>query len=611
MIISHISIRNFRSLDDCLLEPKDLTLLVGRNDAGKSNLLRALNLFFNNETEPGKAFLFTRDYCAFAPERVNKAKEIVVKLTFTPPNHYKDAKPISWRKVWRIGGLHSSEVAFAEGGSLPSRGKLATWLNSLIFKYVPAVKSQAYFQQLLGDLHDTLTATIEKEIKDAGTQFIDKIRDNTAQITAATVQRLGIQSIIGLPSDLKGLFTTLDFQTGTSEAAFSLDARGDGIKSRHIPIILNFLAEQANKNKSKGAVKVSTIWGYEEPENNLELMAAFALAEEFLEYAQTIQLLATTHSPAFYALAGRENARGYLVKTADNNCSQIVPLDNTREVDQHMGMLPLITPYIQEHVERATAAAASLIQAQERIEHLERPDKPTLFLEGVTDQTVLNHYLPLVPDGIPDIELRTERSGGYNWVADMLLAWAYSRKPQQAGGLLDADRDAVTCKERVRKDSKFDTQQQNRRVKLFDYTKPPHILSIYQAGFKLPYALEELFPPAIWDYAEQQDWLQERPNWRDIVPATNAFDKSPLDQCLERGLSENQVRYIRCCVKLEDKAKFARYVTNLPATDADHLYFLQHTATPLARALNAFFVPPVVDQPPMPEADALPADINN
>ncbi|WP_332874903.1 ATP-dependent nuclease [Hymenobacter psoromatis] len=583
-------IRNFRSLDECLLEPQDLTLLVGRNDAGKSNVLRALNLFFNNETEQGKSFLFTRDYCAFARERVNKAKEIIIKLTFIPPSHFKNAKPINWQKVWRIGGLHSSEINFADGGSLPSRGKLSTWLNNIQFKYVPAVKSQAYFQQLLGDLHDTLTSTIEAEIKDAGTQFIDKIRDNTTQITAATTQRLGMESIIGLPSDLKGLFTTLDFQTVKSNTSFSLDTRGDGIKSRHIPIILHFLAEQANKNKLQGSVKVSTVWGYEEPENNLELMTAFALAEEFLEYAQTIQLLATTHSPAFYSLAGREHACGYLVETTETNCSRITSLvAGTTEVDQHMGLLPLITPYIKEHAEKAIAAATSLIQAQERIEHLERPDKSTLFLEGVTDQTVLGHYLPLVPGGIPDIELHSEHSGGYNWVADMLLAWAYSRKPQQAGGLLDADRDAIACKEKIRKDVKFSTQQQNRRVKLFGFVKPPHIKEIYRAGFELPYALEELFPPAVWDYAEQHGWLQERPNWRDIIPATNAFDKSPLTQCLEKGLSENQVRYIRCCVKPEDKVKFARYVTTLLADDASHLYFLQHTATQLARDLTAFF----------------------
>jgi energy-coupling factor transporter ATP-binding protein EcfA2 len=467
VIISHLSIRNFRSLEECSLEPQGLTLLVGRNDAGKSNVLRALNLFFNNETEPGKSFLFIRDYCAFTRKRVNKAEEIIIKLTFTPPNHFKGAKPISWRKVWRTGGLHTSEIAFAEGGELPSRGKLATWLHNVRFKYVPAVKSQAYFQQLLGDLHDTLTATIEAEIKAAGTQFIDKIRENTAQITAATMQRLGMESIIGLPSDLKGLFTTLDFQTDKSKAFFSLDARGDGIKSRHIPIILQFLAEQANKNKSQGAVKVSTVWGYEEPENNLELTTAFTLAEEFLEYAQTIQLLATTHSPAFYALAGREHACGYLVETAETNCSILKPLlTGTAEIDQHMGLLPLITPYIQEHVERASAAATSLSQAQERIQHLERPDKPTLFLEGLTDQTVLGYYLPLAPGGIPDIELRTEHGGGYNWVADMLLAWAYSRKPQQAGGLLDADREAIICKQRIRQDVKFGTQQQNQSGRL-------------------------------------------------------------------------------------------------------------------------------------------------
>ena len=44
------------------------------------------------------------------------------------------------------------------------------------------------------------------------------------------------------------------------------------------------------------------IWGYEEPENNLEMLAAFNLAKDFIDYSKEIQILLTTHSPGFYNL---------------------------------------------------------------------------------------------------------------------------------------------------------------------------------------------------------------------------------------------------------------------------------------------------------------------
>ncbi|MFY7671572.1 AAA family ATPase [Tenacibaculum sp. MEBiC06402] len=55
-IIKSIRIKYFRSILNTTrgnikyLPTKDLNIIVGSNDAGKSNYLRALNLFFNNES---------------------------------------------------------------------------------------------------------------------------------------------------------------------------------------------------------------------------------------------------------------------------------------------------------------------------------------------------------------------------------------------------------------------------------------------------------------------------------------------------------------------------------------------------------------------------------
>ena len=83
--IKRIKIKNFRSIVDLDLKVKKMNIFVGLNDVGKSNVLKALNLFFNGETEPGALYDFEADYSKFAPIRKKKAKEIIAEFfSFVP-----------------------------------------------------------------------------------------------------------------------------------------------------------------------------------------------------------------------------------------------------------------------------------------------------------------------------------------------------------------------------------------------------------------------------------------------------------------------------------------------------------------------------------------------
>ena len=101
MVIKEIYIENFRSIIKEKITTKNLNVFVGLNDIGKSNLLKALNLFFNSEAELGIQFLFDDNYCNFAPIRPKKAKEIKMILIIEPPQNYSKAEPIVWTKIWR------------------------------------------------------------------------------------------------------------------------------------------------------------------------------------------------------------------------------------------------------------------------------------------------------------------------------------------------------------------------------------------------------------------------------------------------------------------------------------------------------------------------------
>jgi AAA15 family ATPase/GTPase len=79
-IIKQIEIKNFRSFGNIrkesykLIKANELNIISGANDSGKSNVLRALNLFFNGNTNHYQFFDFERDFF-----RKSKVDEFDVK----------------------------------------------------------------------------------------------------------------------------------------------------------------------------------------------------------------------------------------------------------------------------------------------------------------------------------------------------------------------------------------------------------------------------------------------------------------------------------------------------------------------------------------------------
>jgi hypothetical protein len=156
---------------------------------------------------------------------------------------------------------------------------VAAFVKAMRFDYVPAIKGKDYFQALMSKLHDMLEATVAEKVHEASGTFTKAINENTKTILEEILARLGLETTIQLPTNLRSLFAQLEFTSVSAEKPFSLNQRGDGIKVRHIPIVLRWLAEQANHLSAPGRPKTVTIWGYEEPENKA-FAATEALASE-------------------------------------------------------------------------------------------------------------------------------------------------------------------------------------------------------------------------------------------------------------------------------------------------------------------------------------------
>jgi predicted ATP-dependent endonuclease of OLD family len=177
MYIKKIRIANFRSIHDQTIDlSSSFTAVVGTNDVGKSNLLRGLNLFFNNQTDLGTNFNFQIDYSHQASESRSaqiqkKAPEIVIEVWLKPPESYSDQREIRWRKVWRREGLHLDQLQPVDGEPFVQRSRNQSWAQTLRFEYIPAMRDDDYSRELRRRLYSVLAETIGEKINGAPVTF--------------------------------------------------------------------------------------------------------------------------------------------------------------------------------------------------------------------------------------------------------------------------------------------------------------------------------------------------------------------------------------------------------------------------------------------------------
>lgn len=559
MYIKEIRIRNFRSIVKADIPLNRLSLFVGLNDVGKSNVLKALNLFFNNETDYNQSFNFSDDYSKNSPKTNKKAQEIIIDVIFYAPTNYNASSDIIWRRVWRKNEIRE-EKKFLNGSAFPAKSKLPSWLQNIRYSYVPAIRDTNYFQILLAKLHDSLAETIEKDLRDAGDEFIEKIKGNTVTMLSEIGSRLKITSQLKLPANLQSLFKTLDFSTEEGSFEISLSNRGDGIKTRYIPVILKFISDQLNLIKVRGSANVIMIWGYEEPENNLEMLAVFKLAKDFIDYTNNIQILVTTHSPGFYSLKESDNSIVNLFRVSKirGKEAEIKMLDKISDLNDELGIMPLITPYVIEKVNEIEALKAEI---ESNIAEMANYDKSAIFVEGKDEERIFNKILEKNYKTNP-INVKSSDSG-CSGVKSHLIAWSWDLNKRQlkALGIFDSDDSGNDQFKELQNDSQFTFSQSNKIVKGIKYKIPKHLINVARQLKGFPIELEEMYSPEIWKIAETKKWLEKRSaiELNNIV-TPDSIEDSIIDKINSFNFSEEEKLYILNKIPDKHKDKVSKYI---------------------------------------------------
>ena len=420
-VIQEIKITHFRSFAQTVYiqNLRDLNVISGKNDSGKSNVLKALNLFFTEKyIDFYNELDFSIDFSKVRLERSKLGKQkqtIKIAILFNRMNFSNKVLPDSFwiEKEWdRYGSLISRKTKQRNGSLL--NGKAITssttqFLNKIHFMYIPAIKDISFFSYLKTEYQQSLS---EKLLDENGMDEDSEIHIgelvnqlSVKHITDLLGAKIDIEAkrmmeyFLGNASEISSSnfkIPNIDFSKVLeviTENDIPLTSRGDGVQAKFIPQILN----EISRNKRANYV----IWGFEEPENSYEYRNAQLLAERFRdEYAKDKQIILTSHAFNFITLHG-DNISVYRAWQASfeegtqvtclNDSSSLFSQSLTDELSEELGIIAL-----NSELEKAYQLT---MQELKNIEVLQKKlmeyEKPILYVEDKYDQLYKIAWLKL------------------------------------------------------------------------------------------------------------------------------------------------------------------------------------------------------------------------
>ena len=247
-------------------------------------------------------------------------------------------------------------------------------------------------------------------------------------------------------------------------------------------------------------MKVCTIWGFEEPENGLEMMKAFEIADNFEEYSGEIQVFTTTHSPAFFMKRDKLSTKVFFVFKKDGDDETCVSSNfNDSEVAEKMGLMPIVAPFI-------AAQSEKLRVAEEIFKRNVLTDIPTIMVEGETDAPILceaiKHYSSSLNELLSGNTLRIiyKYDGcGTTQLIDWVHAWLYSGFKSKLYVLFDKDQAGIKAKTEIENSTIYQSKQNTVNIRIQHIQPNDEIIKLFGQGINLIYEIEHLLSIEFWE----------------------------------------------------------------------------------------------------------------
>jgi len=330
MKLTKFSITNYRSITKAhKINISALIVLVGKNNEGKSNILKALNVAMNalqehalvfrrrrvihryTSTRREERYFWKRDFPVALQER-KQGTQSIFRLEF----ELDDAETDEFKQVIgsNLNGILPLVIKFGKDNkpiidiakqgrgakTLSGKsGKIAQFIaEKIYFNYIPAVrtdqeairiiremlsselsvleKEDEYLQALetISKLQQPILASLEQKIKEPLSEFLPNIENVHIEISE-------VQRMTSLRRDVELI---IDDGSPTS-----IEYKGDGVKS------LATLALLKDKYSTGGA----SIIAIEEPESHLHPAAIHQLRDIIVELSKANQVIISSHNPLF------------------------------------------------------------------------------------------------------------------------------------------------------------------------------------------------------------------------------------------------------------------------------------------------------------------------
>ena len=393
--IKDVEIRNFRSLRTTgMNDLASYVPIVGLNGSGKSNVLRALSLFFNAEVEPGIPLDMKRDHHD-PGRRFGGRRRISVRITFDLTQGYEarsevqgwfDANGIeneltverAWFYADPSGRIVDEEFVLVRGEeshrlALAETGPLSIFIRSVKLRYLPNhVTPSDVMAVEIQSLRSAMNRRVRRRSafkKGNMQEALDELGKVATEMLAGLSERIAAHStelseiVPTIPSDFADLAFQLGLETVTSSGVHQApELQGSGTQSYMLFHLLD-LIDNSIFEGDFGWTK-AVVWAVEEPESFLHAGLRTRLAQDLLGFGSDPrrQVFLTTHEPEFQR-----------------------PAENVWIAEQGGALTTL----------RSESARAALVTSSKlRISSYQHPlylspDRPLVVVEGILDRAYL------------------------------------------------------------------------------------------------------------------------------------------------------------------------------------------------------------------------------
>ena len=310
-----------------ILDLRDLNIFSWSNDSWKSNILRALNLFFNRQTDFWKDYMFSRDLSRSKKGSGNEVIRITLHFNLSKeqsPNNFLPRKfaitrffdKYGYRNdiyTFKLKSIEDKEIKISSivddnskvekeleellnkaktPREVTYRRQFAWFLDSIHFEYVPAIRGASYFTHLFGRL---ILSLKDEQVANRVNVKMEELETTINEELNTLISSIWfLDSSFKIGDNLKDFFESFDISTGWSDW-ISFRSRWDWIQAKYIPFFLDFLSKKSSKK--------FTIWWFEEPENSAEYKNQQDFAKNLKDsFIDSKQVFITTHSEEFLQL---------------------------------------------------------------------------------------------------------------------------------------------------------------------------------------------------------------------------------------------------------------------------------------------------------------------